>query len=94
MTHAYLLRKHLWWWHLVLVDLVNVGMAFVLKLDNVAPLGAIVELDHHGVTLLVQQAHVVVANVAMVFVLKQVCVAPLMAIVALELHIALIVNLR
>ena len=76
------------------MDLGNAEMAFVPKLDKVAPLGAIVELDHHGVTLLVQQAHVVVANVAMVFVLKQVCVAPLMAIVALELHIALIVNLR
>ena len=76
------------------MDLGNAEMAFVPKLDKVAPLGAIVELDCPGVTLLARQAHVVVANVAIAFVPKQVCVALLMAIVAPELHIVLFVNLR
>jgi hypothetical protein len=83
---------------LALVGLVYVEMVFVPMLHSVAPLGAIVELDRHGVILLLQYLlhnqlyHVLGVNVEMAFVPKLACAVQYGDIVELELNIVLVVN--
>jgi len=73
-------------------------MVFVPMLHSVAPLGAIVELDRHGVILLLQYLlhnqlyHVLGVNVEMAFVPKLACAAQHGDIVEPVLNIALVVT--